>query len=63
MKSLAVKTIIKIISIFALVLMILAAILFFNDKTDIDNTRKIIAIGTILWFISAPYWMDRKASA
>lgn len=53
------KSLIKIISYLGLILTIVPSFLVFNGNITLDNSKWIMLIGTILWFISAPSWMNK----
>jgi hypothetical protein len=54
------KTLMSIIAIIALGLTIIPAILLFNGVIDADLHKKLMAVGAILWFLSAPIWFRKK---
>jgi len=51
------KTILKIISLAGLLLTILPAIAVFKGFIEIENHYTLMAVGMVLWFGSAPFWM------
>ena len=55
------KTIFKLISLIGLVLTLLPSILVFNGTITLDNNKWLMMVGTILWFASVPFWMNKKA--
>jgi hypothetical protein len=54
------KTLLKLISFAGLALMFLSAFLFFNGAIA-ERTYRILAIaGTLMWFVTVPFWMKRR---
>ena len=54
------KTLLKIISFAGLALMVISAILLFNDAMP-KRTYEILAfVGTVAWFATVPFWMKRR---
>jgi hypothetical protein len=54
------KTLLKIISFAGLGLMFASAILLFNDAVA-ERTYHLLALaGTLLWFVTVPFWMKRR---
>lgn len=54
------KTLLKIISFIGLGLMFGSAIMVFNDVMTKDTYLKLSLLGTILWFVTVPFWMKRR---
>ena len=50
----------KILSVVGLVLNILPALLVFNDVITFGAYEKSMLIGTLLWFATAPFWVNKK---
>lgn len=55
------KTLTKLISVIGLGLTIVPAFLVFFQKITLQRHYNLMLIGTILWFISAPFWMNKKS--
>ncbi len=55
------KTILKVISIIGLILTLAPSILVFTGSITLDMNKWLMLSGTILWFVSAPFWMNKKA--
>jgi len=55
------KTLTKLISVTGLGLTIVPAFLVFFQKITLQSHYHLMLIGTILWFISAPFWMNKKS--
>lgn len=47
----------QVISGVALVGLLLPAILFLTGTLDQETVKELVLYATILWFVSAPYWM------
>jgi hypothetical protein len=50
----------RILSWLALAGTIVPALLFFNDQATLDQTKSWMLASTVLWFATAPAWMDRR---
>lgn len=57
------KKIMEIISYLSLVLIVLAPILFYSSKIDLDMNKLLMTIATITWFASALCWIGREKKA
>nr|WP_298991218.1 hypothetical protein [uncultured Polaribacter sp.] len=42
------------------VLILLMSILLFLDKIDLATVKMLMLIGTVLWFVSTPFWMKEE---
>ncbi len=56
------KIILKIISAIGLILTLVPSFMVFSGTITIDFHKWLMLLGTILWFSSAPFWMNKKAS-
>jgi hypothetical protein len=56
------KTILKIVSFIGLILTVVPSILVFNDSITLDMHKWLMLLGAILWFVTAPFWMNKKAT-
>ncbi|MFO7824202.1 MAG: hypothetical protein R6V72_09710 [Cyclobacterium sp.] len=54
------KLLIKIISFLGLGLNIVPAILVFGTYMESDTCKLLMFIGTVMWFGTAPSWMNKK---
>ena len=56
------KMVLQIISYVALGLTIVPPVLFLagTDKFDLDMVKLLMLIATIVWFVTTPFWMNRK---
>lgn len=57
------KTTACIVSFLALAGTIVPAILFVADRVTLDQTKLWMLVATVVWFGSAPLWMDRQAGS
>ncbi|EON78442.1 hypothetical protein ADIS_1053 [Lunatimonas lonarensis] len=53
------KTLIKIASFVGLGMSIVPAILVFQGTITPESCKSLMAIGTLLWFTTAPSWMNK----
>ena len=56
------KNLLKIISAIGLVLTLVPSFLVFTQTIDLENHKLLMLIGTILWFGTAPFWMNKKVA-
>jgi len=54
------KIILIIISIVGLALTLFPAFFVFAQTMDWDTHITLMTIGTILWFVTAPFWMKKE---
>ena len=54
------KTVLKLVSLIGLLATIVPSFLVFADIITLDTNKLLMIVGTLLWFISAPLWMDKK---
>ena len=54
------KTILKLFSLMGLLITIVPSFLVFADVISLDTNKLLMILGTLLWFISVPFWMDKK---
>jgi hypothetical protein len=57
------KKILIIISFIGLALTLLPSFLVFANAISWDTYLLLMNIGTIMWFVSAPFWMGKKVEA
>jgi len=50
----------KIISFIGLGLTIIPSILVLIGKIDLEMNKNIMIVGTILWFGSVPFWINKN---
>ena len=55
------KTLAQCVSWCALAGLACAAGLFFVDRLDLAATKQWMLLATVLWFATAPLWMEHKA--
>jgi len=53
------KLLIKFISYIGLVLTLIPSLLVFTGNISLDSCKMLMLIGTIVWFVSAPGWMNK----
>jgi hypothetical protein len=53
------KTAAMAISVIALVLTLLPALLFLSGSIESPTVSRLMFIGTIAWFAATPWWMER----
>ena len=52
----------KIISYLALAGTIIPSLLVFFGDMDLQVNKNMMAISMIVWFITAPFWINKKAA-
>lgn len=52
--------ILKIISYIGLLLTVVPAFLVFSGTIELSFHKTLMLIGTLLWFFSAPFWMNKQ---
>lgn len=53
-------TVLKIISYLALAGTIMPSLLVFFSEMDIQTNKNIMAVSMVVWFVSAPFWINKK---
>jgi len=56
------KMILKIISFIGLILTVLPSFMVFSGSITLDMHKWLMLLGTILWFVTAPFWMNKNAT-
>ncbi len=51
----------KIISFIGLGLTLVPAFLVYQGTLSLDTSKNLMLVGTIAWFATAPYWMNKPA--
>ncbi len=54
------KMILKLISLIGLGLTLLPSFFVFSGLIELDPNKNLMILGTILWFITAPFWMNKR---
>ena len=54
------KKLLFALSMLSIVVLIISTWLFFNEKINIAKNNLWLLIGTIGWFVTAPFWMTEK---
>jgi hypothetical protein len=57
------KLIAKMASALGLILTVGPSVVVFRGAMDLDTAKIFMIIGTVIWFASAPVWMNRAAAA
>lgn len=55
------NSLLKIVSLVGLLATIIPSFLVLFGVITLDNNKVLMILGTLLWFISAPFWMNKKA--
>lgn len=55
------NSIIKIISYLALAGTIIPSLMVFFSGLDLQQNKNIMAVSMIIWFATAPFWINRKS--
>jgi len=56
------KTILKILSALGLIMTLVPSFLVFSGVITLDMNKWLMLLGTILWFVTAPFWMDKNTA-
>jgi hypothetical protein len=54
------KLLASILAVVALCLTVIPSILVFNNAIEFDLHKKLMAAGTVLWFLTAPLWFRKS---
>ena len=54
------RTILQIISWFSLAAMIAGPVLYLADRMELPTVKIWMLVFTVVWFVTVPFWMDRK---
>ncbi len=54
------KTILKTLSLLALLITLLPSFFVFKEVISADLCKTLMFIGTVVWFVTAPRWMNKK---
>ena len=57
------KMLLKIISYMGLILTLIPSFLVFMKFIELDTNKYLMLLGTVLWFGSVPFWMNRTKKA
>jgi hypothetical protein len=49
-----------ILSVIGLLLTVVPSLLVFSGIIDLASHKKLMMAGTVLWFVTAPFWMNKK---
>lgn len=53
------KRLVKLISYISLGLTLIPSFLVFTGNISLDSSKMLTFVGTIIWFASAPSWMNK----
>lgn len=53
------KLLVKFISYIGLLLTLIPSLMVFTGNISLDSGKLLMLIGTIVWFVSAPGWMNK----
>jgi len=53
------KLLVKLISYIGLILTLIPSLLVSSGNISLDSCKMLMVIGTIVWFVSAPSWMNK----
>lgn len=53
------KTFLKFGSLLGLIFTIYPPIMFFMGDVDLDRMKWSMGIGMVLWFVTAPFWINK----
>ena len=54
------QSILKIISFIGLALTVVPSFLVFSGAIELNFHKTLMLIGTLLWFVTAPFWMNKQ---
>ena len=54
------KRVLEIISYIALVLVVVAPVLFYAGKWSLDQNKLWMLLATVVWFATASFWIGTK---
>jgi hypothetical protein len=56
------RTVLIIISFVGLMMTIVPSFLVFSQRISLDQNKNFMAVGTLMWFLTAPFWMKKKST-
>jgi len=54
------RMILKILSFVGLILTIVPSVLVFANIIELSTHKNLMLLGTVLWFMTAPFWLNKK---
>jgi hypothetical protein len=54
------KILLQLVSLVGLLLTIVPSLLYFTEVISKPNHQWLMFAGTILWFATAPFWMNKR---
>ena len=56
------RRLLQLISWLALAGTVLPSVLFLADRLELDPTKWLMLLATIVWFVATPLWMGREGA-
>jgi hypothetical protein len=57
------KMLLKIISFIGLLLTLIPSFFVFLNRIELETNKYLMLVGTLLWFGSSPFWMNKSKRA
>lgn len=57
------RNLLKLLSFVGLLLTLFPSIFYFSGYISTDMHKLLMLIGTALWFLTAPFWMNKSEEA
>jgi len=54
------KNLLKIVSFTGLILTLVPSFLVFGNVIELDLNKNLMILGTFLWFLTVPFWMNKR---
>lgn len=54
------RSILKLVSFIGLLLTVVPSFLVFSELIELSFHKTLMLIGTLLWFFTAPFWMNKQ---
>lgn len=51
----------KILSIIGLLLTVVPSVLVFYNLIELDTSKNLMMIGTLIWFLTSPFWINEQS--
>ncbi len=56
------KGLVRVLSFFGLGLTIIPSTMVIAGSMDLETNKNLMAIGMLIWFAAAPFWINKKKS-
>ncbi len=56
------KKLLMLLSFAGLTMTIVPSFLVFFQQIPLDQNKMFMALGTVIWFVTAPFWMKKNVS-